>query len=354
VVPVNVPRRWLPDRRDRLAVKLAPLSVLVVHEAFGDGARPDEIDALIQVEQVSEAMRKIGWRVSSLPVTLDLDTALAKIRECNPSCVFNLVESLEGDGRLIHFLPALLDTAKIAFTGAGADAIYLTSQKLLAKQLMRANGIATPDSFTRHGSPADNPATWIVKSVWEHASFGMDDGCVVTGRDDARRRMGESEEKYGGEWFAEQFVDGREFNISVLEQDGQPYILPIAEMTFVNYPNGKPRIVGYAAKWDESAPEYQSTCRTFPELDTPANDQLRSIVQQCWTTFGLRGYARVDLRLDSAGKPWVLEINANPCLSRDAGFAAAAQRAGMNYQKLIERVVRAAIRPALLTYHRTG
>jgi D-alanine-D-alanine ligase len=326
----------------------------VVHEAFGEGARPDEIDALVQVEQVSEAMRKIGWRVSSLPVSLDLDAALARIRECHPSCVFNLVESLGGDGRLIHLLPALLGTAKVVFTGAGADAIYLTSQKVLAKQLMRANGIATPDSFTRHDSPADSAARWIVKSVWEHASFGMDDGCVVTGGDDARRRMSESEEKYGGEWFAEQFVDGREFNISVLEQDGHPDILPIAEMTFVNYPKGKPRIVGYAAKWDERAPEYQSTCRTFPKLDLQADDELRGIVQQCWKAFGLRGYARVDLRLDSDGKPWVLEVNANPCLSRDAGFAAAGQQAGINYEQLIERVVHAALRPALLTYNRTG
>lgn len=326
----------------------------MVHEAFGANARPDEVDALVQVEQVSEAIKRLGWRVSSLPVSLDLDTALAGIREHNASCVFNLVESLGGDGRLIHLLPALLGTAKIAFTGASADAIYLTSQKLLAKQLMRASGIATPESFTRHDIPPETAATWIVKSVWEHASFGMDDGCVVEGSDNAHQRMAESEQKFGGEWFAEQFVDGREFNISVLEQDGQPYILPIAEMTFVDYPKGKPRIVGYAAKWDEQAPEYRSTCRVFPDLDARTRDGLRSIVQQCWKTFGLRGYARVDLRLDSSDKPWVLEVNANPCLSRDAGFAAAAEQAGMSYDKLIERVVRAALRPALMSYRRTG
>lgn len=335
-------------------VKPSPLSVLVVHEAFGADARPDEVDALVQVEQVSEAIRKLGWRVSALPVSLDLDAALAGIRERNPSCVFNLVESLAGDGRLIHLLPAVLGSAKVALTGAGADAIYLTSQKLLAKQLMRASGIATPESFARRDTPVEADATWIVKSVWEHASFGMDDGCVVEGSDNARQRMVESEETFGGEWFAEQYIDGREFNISVLEQDGQPYILPIAEMTFVDYPKGKPRIVGYAAKWDEEAPEYRSTCRIFPDLDAQTRDELRGIVQQCWKTFGLRGYARVDLRLDSNGKPWVLEINANPCLSRDAGFAAAAQQAGMSYEKLIERVVRAALRPALMSYRRTG
>lgn len=332
----------------------SPLSVLVVHEAFGAGARPDEVDALVQVEQVTEAMSKLGWRVSSLPISLDLDSALTSIGERDPDCVFNLVESLAGDGRMIHFLPALLGTAKVTFTGSHADAMYLSSQKLLAKQLMCSNGIATPAFFINDEAYTDNSDTWIVKSVWEHASFGMDDGCVVTGSGNAHARMSESQQKFGGDWFAEQFVDGREFNISVLEQDGQPYILPIAEMTFVDYPKGKPRIVGYAAKWDENAPEYNATCRVFPSLPAEERDRLRAIVHDCWTAFGLRGYARIDFRMDSAGNPWVLEINANPCLSQDAGFAAAALQAGIAYERLIERVVHAALRPALLSYRRTG
>lgn len=329
-------------------------SVLVVHEALGAGARPDEADALVQVGQVSEAMSRLGWQVAVLATGLDLDATLAEIRRQGPACVFNLVESLGGDGRLIHLFPAVLAVARIACTGADADAIYLSSHKLVAKKLMQVHGIPTPEYFTRQDALHDSDGAWIVKSVWEHASFGMDDGCVVRGSEAARRRMSESEARYGGAWFAERYIDGREFNISVLEQDGQPYILPIAEMSFVDYPMGKPRIVGYAAKWDENAPEYRATCRFFPSLPGAERDELRGIVQRCWKAFGLRGYARVDLRVDAAGRPWVLEINANPCLSRDAGFAAAALEAGMRYEQLIERVVHAALRPALASYRRTG
>lgn len=329
-------------------------SVLLVHEALGPGARPDEADGMVQVEQVSDAMKKLGWQVNVLATGLDLDATLASIRERAPACVFNLVESLGGDGRLIHLFPAVLAVARIAYTGAAADAIYLSSHKLVAKKLMQVHDIPTPAYFTRNEELHDSDSRWIVKSVWEHASFGMDDGCVVQGSDEARNRMAGSEARYGGDWFAEQFVDGKEYNISVLEQDGQPYILPIAEMTFVDYPMGKPRIVGYAAKWDENAPEYRGTCRVFPSLADAEHERLRSIVQRCWKAFGLRGYARVDLRLDSSGKPWVLEINANPCLSRDAGFAAAALEAGLSYEQLIERVVHAAMRPALVSYRRTG
>jgi D-alanine-D-alanine ligase len=335
-------------------VTSSPLSVVVLHEAIGPDARPDEADALVQAAQVSEAMNRLGWRVSSLATGLDLESTLASIRGTNPACVFNLVEALGGDGRMIHFVPGMLHAAGVSYTGSGSDAIYLSSHKLLAKKFMRLHEIPTPAWFAPGDARIDDSEIWIVKSVWEHASFGMDDGCVVKGTESARVRMAESEARLGGDWFAEQFVDGREFNISVLEQDGQPYILPLAEMTFVDYPQGKPRIVGYAAKWDESAPEYRATRREFPELAEHERIRLREIVHKCWTAFGLRGYARIDVRFDSAGRPQVLEINANPCLARDAGFVAAASEAGIPYQKLIERIVHAARRPALLVYRRTG
>jgi D-alanine-D-alanine ligase len=318
--------------------------VLVLHEALNANARADEADALVQVENVSDAMRILGWPVSVLATDLDLQATLAEIRERNPAFVFNLVESLNGEGRLIHLVPALLDSAKLPYTGANSDAIYLSSQKLLAKQWMRLNDVPTPGHFSPGDKLVDDRATWIVKSVWEHASFGMDDGCVVTGMAAAQVRMDKCIAQHGGEWFAEEFVDGREFNVSVVEHDGQAEILPIAEMTFTDYPRGKPKIVGYAAKWDEAAPEYHATQRCFPQLPATELEALRGVVYACWRIFGLTGYARVDIRMDGAGVPWVLEVNANPCLSPDAGFAAAATAAGMTYTQLIERVARAAMK----------
>jgi D-alanine-D-alanine ligase len=329
-------------------------SVLLLHEAIGPDARPDEMDALVQVEQISHAMQTLGWRVSALPTDLNLAATLSSIRECNPTCVFNLVESLAGDGRMIHYIPSLLRLAMVPFTGSGSDAVYLSTQKLLAKEFMRLNDIPTPPCFVAGAEPGDDKKTWIVKSVWEHASYGMDDGCVVTGARAARARMNECTERLGGDWFAEQFVDGREFNIAVLEQNGQACILPVAEMTFVDYPRGKPKFVGYAAKWDESAPEYHATQRAFPHLTEITREALLRIARRCWTVFGLQGYARIDIRLDSAGIPWVLEINANPCLSRDAGFAAAALEGGISYEQLIEQVVHAALQPALPVLRRAG
>lgn len=321
----------------------SPRSVLVLHEDMAADARPDEVDVLAQVTHVSAAMKAFHWSVSVLPADLDLAAMRAEIVRRKPALVFNLVESLGGDGRLIHLVPSVLQSIGVAFTGSGSDALYLSSQKLLAKHWMRSNNIPTPPDLALSNDHDDKKSTWIVKSVWEHASFGMDDGCVVNSADAARKRIERCRMLYGGDWFAEAFVDGREFNVSLIEVDGRPQVLPIAEMTFVDYPRGKPKIVGYAAKWDEAAPEYHATQRVFAKLAATEQRRLCEIALQCWKVFDLRGYARVDVRMDAAGTPWVLEINANPCLTPDAGFVAAATESGRSYSRLIELITAAAL-----------
>lgn len=310
--------------------------VLVIHEAIGGEARADEQDTLVQAGQVSAALDELGLDVSTLGLGLDLDAGLRRIREHEPDVVFNLVESLAGDGRLIHIVPAVLAAAGIPFTGCGSDAIYLSSQKRLAKRWMRLNGIDTPPLLGEGGGGAGG--RWIVKSLWEHASFGLDDGCVVAGERGVRARMAACAARWGGEWFAERYIEGREFNIAVLERDGAPCVLPLAEMTFFGYPDGKPKIVGYAAKWEEESSEYHGTERRFLGAEGLLQTKLRQIALSCWECFGLRGYARVDVRVDASGRPWVLEVNANPCLAQDAGFPEAALRAGLGYTQLIRQI----------------
>jgi D-alanine-D-alanine ligase len=335
----------------------SPRSVLVLHEGQGDGARPDELDTLVQVRQVTDAIRQLHWSTSAEEVDLNLGHTLERLRGTRPSCVFNLVESLNGRGELIGVVPALLETAGISFTGSGSDGVNLSSQKILAKRWMRLHDIPTPDWLTA-GETADgrqeDHQTWIVKSLWEHASLGLDDDSVVQGHDAVRNRIRHCAERYGGTWFAERYIDGREFNISIIELDGQPHLLPIAEMAFVDYPSDRPRIVGYSAKWDERAVEYAATQRRFASLDAAERERLSEAARACWALFGLRGYARVDIRMDDENTPWVLEVNANPCLSRDAGFAAAAAEGGFRYRQVIDMVLHAAMRPRLPVLRRTG
>ncbi len=335
------------------------MRVAILFNAVAENAATDELDVLVQVDSVSAALANLGHEASRIPCTLDLAGVLEQLRSLKPAVVFNLVESLEGHGRLIFLVPSMLDATGVPYTGSPAEALFLSSHKILAKERFRGAGLPTPDwvgpwpdgamsSIVPRRHRRTKKADFIVKSVWEHASFGIDDDLVVRGADEAtlRRFMGERASRLRGDCFAEAFVDGREFNISVLAGPGGPEVLPLAEIEFIDFPEGKPKIVSYKAKWEEESFEYRGTPRTFEfsAEDGPVIDELRKLTLTCWNVFGLRGYARVDYRVDAKGRPYILEINANPCISPDSGFVAAAGRGGVSYDAMVRRIVEDAVR----------
>jgi D-alanine-D-alanine ligase len=321
-----------------------PPLVAVLHGAVPAGAPPDELDTLVQAREVGEILRGLGHAVAPLPVGHDL-SRLRRLRALQPSLVFYLVEALEGDGRLLHLPASVLDGIGLPYTGSPSRALYATTDKPLAKRLMAGAGLPTPatwDSEAGHG-PGE---LFIVKSTHEDASLGLGPDSVVPAAavpallEERRRRL-------GGDWFAEAYVDGREFNVPLLEgPDGNPELLPIGEMLFERWPAGEPRIIGYAAKWDPASFAYNATPRTFAPGpgDGPLRARLAELASAAWRLFGLAGYARVDFRVDRAGRPLLLEVNANPCLSADAGYVAAAEEAGLTQADLVGRIAAAALR----------
>jgi D-alanine-D-alanine ligase len=240
--------------------------------------------------------------------------------------------------------PRLLAQMDMPFTGVAAGPMDVTCDKPLTKAKMRDAGLATPDwSVPPDWSSLDGRA-FIVKAALEDGSIGLDEGCVVTGAASVRRRAEACAARYGGRWFAEEYVEGREFNIALLGSKRDLRILPMAEMCFDRWPEDKPRIVGYGAKWDEASPGYRHTVRRFGvERDEPQlAAKLKTACEKVWRLFDLTGFVRVDFRVTQKGEPLILEINVNPCISPDAGFAAAAAEAGMAYDALVEEIVKAA------------
>jgi D-alanine-D-alanine ligase len=153
--------------------------------------------------------------------------------------------------------------------------------------------------------------------------------------------MSRRKEKLGGSCYSEAYIDGREFNVALISGKAGVKVLPIAEMLFMDYAPDKLKIVDYKAKWDADSFEYNNTIRKFyfQKKDAGLISSVREIALRCWNIFSLRGYARVDFRVDNNGKPWVLEINSNPCLSPDAGFAAALQQAKIKYHEAIGLII---------------
>jgi D-alanine-D-alanine ligase len=332
-------------------------TAVILHNQVGPGSPKDELDVLVQVDAVRRALAELGYAPLVVPFSLDVDRALRAVRRAAPLFVFNLVESVAGDGRLVHLAPALLEHLGLRFTGSGQEAIYLSSNKLLSKRLFQQAGIPTPP-WMENGAPAGagdpGAGTYLLKSAWEHASNWFADDSVVRagGRGEllpllAKKNRGQGAPlpadrgaaaagPFAG-FFAERYVEGREFNQALLAGEA----LPPAEMRFVEYPPDKLRIVDFRAKWEEDSFEYTHTQRgfDFAAADAPLLAELREIARRCWDHFGLGGYARVDFRVDGDGRPWVLEINANPCLSPDSGFFAAAERAGLSYTRMVGRIV---------------
>jgi D-alanine-D-alanine ligase len=322
------------------------MRVLIVHQEVPPNAAVDELDVLVQVEHVGGLLAAVEHDVGILPVAPGFDSFDARLRVFRPDCVFNLVESLEGsDARMVE-VPLRLERLGMRYTGAPASAILSTNDKVQAKERLRRLGLPTPDWATQTSGHLQPP--YIVKAIAEHASQGMDASSVVRNATlPVSVTIQDRSDRHGITFFAEQYVAGREFNVSLLADSAGPQALPLAEIDFSAFTREQEKIVDYAAKWDEQAFSYHHTPRVFIDgmREAALAEQLRWLALRCWQAFGLRGYARVDFRVDEQGQPWILEVNCNPCLSPDAGFAAALAQADIDWPTALERILDDALRP---------
>lgn len=322
------------------------MRVLVLHSDIPPDAPPDEQDTLIQAEAIAQALVSLGHSVVKAPFSPWLKDLKNLVRDSKADLLFNVVEAVEGSGYLAGQAIAMFDKLGIPYTGNRSEPVVTTCDKPRAKEMLAEAGLPTPAwSMPPAWDDIDDTCSYIVKSAREDASIGIDDNAVVRGRAAIRARAELCAERYEGDWFAEAYIDGREFNVAVLEENGRPRVLPMAEMRFEEWPDGKPKVVGYTAKWDESSLDSTNTVRdfTWAKREPELNANLRDLAIRAWDLFGLRGYARVDFRVDAEGNPFILELNPNPCIEPEAGFGAAAREAGYEYHELIRRIVNAAL-----------
>jgi D-alanine-D-alanine ligase len=334
------------------------MRVLVLHDEPVPGARPDELDTLAQAEAIAAALRANGHAVELAPCGLDLRALLADLERRRPDVVCNLVESVARSGRLAHLPAQVLEHAGMPFTGGGGAALFTSNGKLLAKAILAAHGLPTPPAFALaelQAGPAVPPGPWLVKAVWEHGSLGIDDTSVIASDDPAvlAAAVRARAPGLGGEAFVERYVHGREFNVALLEVDGVPRCLPVAEIRFAAAFAGRPHLVGYRAKWDDGSADARDTVRCFGAAAAAAGGAEAGLhaalvrdALAAWQAFGISGYARIDFRVDEGGQPWVIDVNVNPCLAPDAGFAATLAAAGIAYGDALEHLLRAALRRA--------
>ena len=329
-----------------------PLKIVVLYNQPSGSDQPyaaSSQDVLDQVDCVQAALGELGYGSSRVSIHGDLQRDLEAIAADAPDVVFNLAESVNDDPRLFPNVAAMLELLHLPFTGSGSFALAATTDKRLCKLALRGAGLPTPDWLVyhdqAHASTQGVPPPWLVKPNFEDASIGIDEHSIYDAEPkliadlpklwDAHKRQ---------PLLVEHYVAGREFNLSVLEGPAGLEVLPAAEIDFSRFVPGKPRIVGYRAKWRPDSFEYGNTPRLFHFDDRdPSVPALKRLTKQACEVMGVRGYARVDFRVSRDDAPFILEVNANPCLSADAGFAAAAQAAGLSTAEAIDRILNVAL-----------
>jgi D-alanine-D-alanine ligase len=319
-------------------------------ELTGPGNDVSSVEASARALQA--ALRESGYTVGLVGMKgLDVFDVLAKLRADKPDLVFNLCESMAGKPKNEPTFVGLLDLFEIPYTGADLLGLASCLYKHRAKDILIGRGIATPPFRVLEADTLDDPSLdaldypWFLKLVHEDASVGITEENHVGSAAALRLRARTMIEQYEQPVLAERYVEGREINVTLIGNGAELRMLPLHEIDFAAMPSDRPRIVSYAAKWDETHVDFAGT-KPVPLIDaSPAMiEAVERIARGAWAALGLRDYGRVDLRVDAAGKPWVIDVNPNCDISPDAGVARSAKVAGMPYRELIDLIAMVAWR----------
>ncbi|NDY42389.1 GNAT family N-acetyltransferase [Dissulfurirhabdus thermomarina] len=328
--------------------------VIILYNRPGENAPESDRGVLDEVEAVARALAGKGFRVRTAPADR-LEEVLPLLQAGQEPVVFNLVESFPGRPEDAVHVPSICRALGRGCTGSETACLALTLDKAWTRGALAEAGIPVPPGVVvPPGTQADGArlprGPLLVKPVRADASEGIRaDESVVDGPgrrlDDA---IGAVHERFGQPALVEALVGDRELNVSVVDLGGGPVVLPLAEIDFSRLPEGTPRVVDYSAKWEEDSFAFHNTPRILPApLDEGTAALVRRTALAAFRATGARGYARVDMRLESAtGALFVLEVNANPDISPEAGFAAALEAGEIPYADFVAAMVRTSMKAA--------
>jgi len=308
-----------------------------------------EVGVIEEREQVEKALQHNGYRTSLFNIDGDIKRLINFIEVKKPDLIFNLCESLKGESLHEMHVAGIYELMNIPYTGAATLALGTCLNKVRTKEILRAHGIPTAHHIISsniescHIDDAQVHFPFIVKPIHEDASIGIMNSSVVYDMESLQKQIAYILKTFDEPALVEEYIEGRELNVAIIGNK-QPMLLPISEIDFSKLPSGYPKIVTYNAKWVEGTPEYDGTVGTCPaQLDPAVEQRVREIALRSYQLMEIRDYARVDIRLDASNSPFVLEVNPNPDISCDAGFARSARTAGLTFDDMIVRIVETAL-----------
>ncbi len=298
---------------------------------------------------VMSTLRAMGHEVQVLGVHDDLSELRRASTEWKPHIAFNLLEGFDDVTIFDQNVVSHLELLKLSYTGCNPRGLLLARDKSLSKKLLAYHRIPVPEfEVCRIGRPVRRPKRLsfplIVKSLTQEASIGISQASVVDSDEKLKERVTFIHESIGTAAIVEQYVEGREIYVGIL---GNQVLqaLPVWELFFTNMPPEARRIATDRVKWSvKYQKKYGIDSGPAKELSEAVSAEIQHVCKRAYRGLELSGYARIDLRLDDAGKIWVLEANPNPQIAKGEDFAASAEKAGIGYEALLQRILNLGLR----------
>jgi len=291
------------------------------------------------------ALGKLGHTAEHLAIYDDVDLVRQKLETCAPDVLFNLVEQFKNRPGFDQNIVSFFEMQDLPFTGCGSTGLTLCKDKGISKKILHYHGIHVPHFVViprgqRAARTKQLKFPILVKPVKEEASYGISQASFVQNDEQFRERVAFIHEKYNSDAIAEEYIEGREFYVSIMG-NVRLTVFPIRELVFREVPPNEPKIATYAAKWDEEYRKRWGLENHFAEdLDSTLVNNIQEECKEIYRLLTIDGYARIDLRLTSENKLYFIEANPNPILADDEDFALAARKAGLPYPQLIDRIAR--------------
>ncbi len=331
--------------RNRNSSFMADFKVGVLFNVLAKPSKGEDLDYVSeaevedQAEHILDALEKLDLKYQRFPLKDNVESLVKELKLHEPHVVINLCEGAFGESRLEMDVASILELLRIPYTGSPPLTLGLCQNKGLAKDVLKAKGIPTPEyqilsCFENWNDEIGYPL--FVKPLREDASLGITKESFVGDAVELKKRVEYITERYRQPALVEKYVDGRELNVAILGNE-KPAILPISEIVF-EFPD-HPKIVGYSAKWFRESEEYKKTKPVCPaKLKPSIKDAVERVSLAAYRALYCRDYARVDIRLKD-DVPFVLEVNPNPDISLDAGFVRSLKAARISFAEFIENII---------------
>lgn len=307
-----------------------------------------EIGVLDEREDIGRALQTMGFRSTMFNVDSNIERLITFLKDENPDVIFNLCESIGNYSIHEMHVAGLYELLGFPYTGSNALTLGLALNKARVKDVLLANNLPTP-RYQLIKSPMkivlneDLRYPLMVKPSSEDSSVGISTDSVVENATDLRKRVRFIIEQFDQPALVEEFIDGRELNVAILG-NRKEIVFPISEIDMSTLPKPYRRIITYNAKWLKGSEEYECTNGVCPaKLPQETEILMRDYALKAYRLIGCRDYARIDFRLSNDNQPFILEVNPNPDISDDAGFARSSRSYGYKFEELIAKIVECAL-----------